>query len=73
MQEHYKTKEDSLRKDFDLSKSEHKFALSELEKRMNAEITNQAGAKFQEWRDSECEKIRLQQLVIAKREAKTLL
>lgn len=69
----YQTKETSLRQEFDLSKSEHKFALSELEKRMNTEITNQAGVKFQEWRDSECEKIRLQQLAIAKREAKTLL
>jgi len=68
-----KAKETALRQEFDLSKSEHKLALSELEKRMNAEITNQAGVKFQEWRDSECEKIRLQQLSIAKREAKTLL
>ncbi len=68
-----KTKESALRQELDLNKSEHKLALAKIEKRMNAEITNQAGMRFQEWRDSECEKIRLQQLDIAKREAKTLL
>ncbi|MDQ6788588.1 MAG: hypothetical protein M3033_17435 [Acidobacteriota bacterium] len=68
-----KSKENALKQEIDLSKSEHKFALSDIEKRMNGEITNQAGAQFQKWRESECEKIRLQQLDIAKREAKTLL
>lgn len=68
-----KMKENALKQDFDLCKSEHKFTLSELEKRMNAEITNQAGTRFQQWRDKECETIRLQQIDIAKREAVTLL
>jgi len=68
-----KTKENALKHEFDLSKSEHKFALSEIEKRMNAEITNQAGAQFQQWRDKECEKIRLQEMDIAKQKAMNLL
>ena len=68
-----KSRENALKQEFDLCKSEHKFALSELEKRMNSEITNQAGTRFQQWRDKECETIRLQQIDIAKREAVTLL
>ena len=68
-----KKKEDNLKRDLDLCKSEHRFALSELEKRMNAEVTNRAGTQFQQWRDKECETIRLQQLDIAKREAMQLL
>ena len=66
-----KNKEKALKQEFDLCKSEHKLALSELEKRMNFEVTNQAGAHFQQWRDKECETIRLQQVDIAKREAAT--
>ena len=54
-------------------KSKHKYELAQIEKRMNAEITNQAGDKFQLWQDNECERIRLQQQDIAKREAMTLL
>lgn len=65
--------ENALKQELDLCKSEHKFALSELEKRMNSEVINRAGTQFQQWRDKECEVIRLQQLDIAKREAVTLL
>ena len=68
-----KAKENTLKQEFDLCKSEHKYALAQIENKMNAEITNQAGTQFQLWRESECEKIRLQQLDIAKREAMTLL
>lgn len=68
-----KSKENSLSQELELFKSEHKYELAQIEKRMNAEITNKAGDKFQKWRDDECERIRLQQLDIAKREAMTLL
>lgn len=65
----YKTASSKLQQ----AENSHKIALLALEKRLQAEMINQAGAQFQRWRDEECEKIRQQQAEIAKREAVTLL
>lgn len=55
------------------AESNQRIALLALEKRLQAEMINQAGTQFQKWREEECEKIRREQAEIAKREAVTQL